>query len=197
MHQPLEVGALSADGSRVWTGSFWAVNPAHIPRAEDTPSFSRPAPQDLPYEHRGFGCLGVVVAGAVGVVLSYFHPTVQVAGSINQALTELAVANLLWVLFSYGCVVVIVSVGRQGLDVLLMRSIVVGFILGAGIFGVRLLAVFSDSNGLIALLVSGLVWAVTVGPHLFVMAMLANLLLYRSLRSLRPQLGVFNRASAR
>jgi hypothetical protein len=31
----LEVGALSADGSRVWTGSFWAVNSAHAPLSDD------------------------------------------------------------------------------------------------------------------------------------------------------------------
>ena len=31
----LEVGALSADGSRVWTGRFWAVNSAQAARSDD------------------------------------------------------------------------------------------------------------------------------------------------------------------
>jgi hypothetical protein len=109
--------------------------------------------------------------------------------------------------------VVIVSLGRQGIDVLFLRAILVAFIEGAAFIAIPLIANLSDTTSgtqppaigpfpVVALIPwplivigVGLISAVFQGPILFAFATLANLLWYRSFKSLRPQLPIFNRVS--
>lgn len=134
-----------------------------------------------------------MLAAVVGVVLSSIH--LPAPGSLDS-LVEILIANLLLALLAFGGVIVILSIGRQGADVLLLRAAVVAFIQGAA--GATFVAATPLPFTLpvpwaLVVLVVGLFWAVTVGPVYAGMAILANLLWYRSFRSLRPQLPVFNR----
>ena len=136
------------------------------------------------------------MATLVGVLLSHLHITLPASGgSLESALSEMALVNELWFLFTYACVVLILSLGRQGIDVLLLRAAIVGFVLGASFVGVTPLVIAPVPVWLLAVLVSALVSAVVAGLVLGLLAAVANLLWYRSLNSLRPQLRVFNRGS--
>jgi len=139
-----------------------------------------------------------LLAAIVGVVLSYMPIPVPAPGSIEGALNEMFVVQTLRGLFTFLAVVVILSIGRQGIDVLVLRSMVVAFFLGAA-FGALLPIWMVRGTGawLVAIFIAGLIWALLVGPVLALFAILANLLWYRSVRSLRPQLGIFNRGSKR
>jgi hypothetical protein len=136
-----------------------------------------------------------MAAAVVGVLLSHIHLTPTNAGSLEAALEEWAVLNQLWTLFTYGSVVVILSLGRQGVDVLMLRATVVGFIMGATALG--LTPFLFLPLGLLMVVGGALVGTVLGGLFFGVMATLANLLWYRSFRSLHPQLRIFNRASPR
>jgi hypothetical protein len=200
-HLP-EVGSLSSDGSRMWDGKFWVRNESDLPFREFPPPVMRPAPDDLWSERRGFRLGSVVLAATVCLVISFVPIPAPNPGSLEGALGELAVVTLLRFLFAFGAVVVILSVGHQGIDVLLLRAMLTAFILGAAFVGFILSAVFlapiptpvtPNFTWLLAVIRGGLAFAVLVGPVIAVLAALANLLWYRSFRSLRPQLGVFNR----
>ena len=197
-----EVGTLSSDGSRMWDGKFWVRHESDLPFREFPTPVLRPAADELWEERRGFRLGGVVLAAAVCLVISYVPIPMPNPGSLQWALGELAFVTLLRFLFAFGAVVVILSVGRQGIDVLLLRAMLTSFILGAAFAGFILSAVFlapiptpvtSNFTWLLVVIRSGLTFAVLLGPVLAVLAALANLLWYRSFRSLRPQLRVFNR----
>lgn len=200
----LEVGTLSPDGSRIWTGRFWAVNPARTPPRDDyTPSFEgRPAAREvLYYDQRGYGCAGMIAAVVCGVGLSHFHITLPIpapeASSAAQAVSMALVALALWQLAVFGSMVLCLSIARQGIDVLLLRSMVVGAIYGGTLLGTLPLDLFPGPRGyqLIGELTLG--GAVTTGPILALLALALNLIWYRSFRSLRPQLPIFNRSRVR
>jgi hypothetical protein len=201
-----EIGALSADGSRRWDGRFWV--PVRTDRALDEfpPAFAPPLATELPPERRGFRLGGVVLSAFIGLVISYMPIPAPTPDSLDSALRELALVTELRVLFAFAAIVLILSVGRQGIDVLLLRAMLTAFILGAAFVGFILGAVFLAPFPIpitprypwpFAVIAVGLIWAVLLGPPLAVVAALANLLWYRSLRSLRPQLGMFNRGPRR
>jgi hypothetical protein len=171
------------------------------PLDEIPPTFSRPVTKEHPPERRGFGFGGVVLAVAVGLVLSYIPIPAPQANSLEMALGELAFAYQVHVLAPIAAAVLILSVGRQGLDVLLLRAMVVEFMLGAA-FLLRILSPFFFDNisnpghplvpWPIVIIGGGLVGAGLIGPVVALVAVLANLLWYRSLKSLRPQVGILN-----
>jgi hypothetical protein len=178
----------------MWNGKFWVRVKSDPPLSELPPPTARPAPIEFAPERRSLRLGGVLAAAVVGVALGHLHINLPGSGSLESTVKEMLVANLLWGLFTNGCVVLILSVGRQGIDVLLLRAIAVGFILGATLLGLGPLPIMGWV-WLLAIFVSGLIYAALAGPILAVFAVLANLLWYRSFRSLRPQLPVFNRGS--
>lgn len=195
-----EVGTLSPDGSRRWDGRFWVPLRTPNPLDELEPLVVRPVATELTSERRGFRIGGVLLAATIGLALSYMPIPMPAPGSLDAALTEIAFVGLIRSWFMFAVVVVILSIGRQGIDVLLLRAMVVAFILGAAFVGFLLAPVLVFSIPVnprvplpVAVIAGGLVWAVILGPIIAIFAALANLLWYRSFRSLRPQLGVFNR----
>jgi hypothetical protein len=200
-----EAGTLSADGSRRWDGRFWVPIRTDRPLDEFPPAYARPDARELPSERRGFRLGGVVFAALVVPVITFIPIPVPNPGSLDVALSELAFVTNMRVLVASAAVVVILSIGRQGIDVLLLRAMLTAFIVGAA-FVVLILAAFFFLFPFpipitprlpwpLAILAVGLIWAVLLGPPIAAVAALANLLWYRSLRSLRPQLRVFNRRS--
>jgi hypothetical protein len=197
-----EAGTFSADGSRRWDGKFWVPQRTdRLPEEFSTP-YMRNLAVELPSERRGFGLGGVVLAAAVALVISYAPIPAPNPGSLDAALTELAIVTQLRVLFTFASLVVILSVRRQGIDVLLLRAMLTAFILGVAFIGLILslflvfpIPVTPRVPWPLVVVAGGLIWAVLLGPFIAVFAALANLLWYRSFRSLRPQLGVFNRGS--
>lgn len=160
----------------------------------------QPVPTELTWERRGFRLGGVVLAAVVGLVLSYSPIPMPPPGSLDEALTEIAIVFFIRSWFMFAAVVVILSIGRQGIDVLLVRAMVVAFILGVAFIGFLLspalffpIPVNPRIPLPIAVIAGGLLWAVILGPVTAIFAALANLLWYRSFRSLRPQLRIFNR----
>jgi hypothetical protein len=148
---------------------------------------------ELPYERRGVRPGGVVLAAVVGVVLSSIHLP---APNSLDSLIAILIGNLLLALLAFGGVIVILSIGRQGADVLLLRAMVAAFIQGAAgaIFVAATPFPFTPPfPWALVVFVVGLFWAVTAGPLYAAIAMLANLLWYRSFSSLRPQLPILNR----
>ena len=209
-----EIGTLSANGSRRWNGQFWV--PVHTdPPLQDLPPpvVYGPVARPFVYERRGYGLGALVLAPIVGVVMGSIRFPAPTTGSLDSSLVGFLVINLAWGLLTYGAVVVIVSLGRQGVDVLFLRAILVAFIEGAVFMAIPLVANLSDVTQsirapaigpfpVVALILwplvvlgVGLVSAVFQGPILFAFATLANLLWYRSFKSLRPQLPIFNRIS--
>ncbi len=196
--QSPDVGTVSTDGSRVWDGSFWVRRQSDQPFQELQPPIARHFSDELWSARRRFGFGGVILAAVVGEVLSSIHFTLPWSGSLESALTAMLITNLVWGLFTWGSVVVILSIGRRGIDVLLLRAMLVAFILGVAfliVLVVMPLPVTPRVPTLLIVLTAGLIWAVTLGPVLAMFSILANLLWYRSLTSLRPQLGIFNRGS--
>jgi hypothetical protein len=136
-----------------------------------------------------------VLAAAVAAVMANIHPNLpSPSGSVAATLTEIRLTGVLWTLFTYVAVAVILSIGRQGIDVILIRSFVVGFVMGAALMAAVPLYIFSVFTWFLAIFVGAGIWAVATGPILAGMAILANLLWYRSFWSLRPQMRIFNRA---
>jgi hypothetical protein len=210
-----EIGTLSANGSRRWDGQFWVPVYTEPPVEQFSPPVVyRPVAREFDYyERRGFGLGALVLAPIVGVVMGSIRFPVPTTGSLDSSLIGFVVTNVVWSLLSYGAVVVIVSLGRQGIDVLFLRAILVAFIEGAAFMAIPLVANLWDvtwgipslTHGPLPVLALipwplvvlgvGLVSAVVQGPILFAFAAVANLLWYRSFRSLRPQLPIFNRVS--
>jgi hypothetical protein len=165
------------------------------------------------YERRGYGLGAVVLAPIVGVVMGSIRFPAPSTGSLDSGVIGFLVTNLIWSVLTYGAVVVILSLGRQGVEVLFLRAILVAFIEGAAFIAIPLVANLWDATQatqsvaigpfpVMALIPwplvvfgVGLISAVIQGPILFAFAVLANLLWYRSFRSLRPQLPIFNRVS--
>jgi hypothetical protein len=209
-----EVGTLSANGSRRWDGQFWVPVYTDPPLEQlAAPVAYRPVAREFDYERRGYGLGAVVLAPIVGVIMGSIRFPPPATGSLESSLIGFLVINLVWAVLAYGAVVVILSLGRQGVDVLFLRAILVAFIEGTAFVAIPLIANQWDATQtiqppavgpfrvvalipwpLVALGV-GLVTAVIQGPFLFAFATLSNLLWYRSFRSLRPQLPIFNRVS--
>jgi hypothetical protein len=207
-----DIGTLSANGSRRWDGQYW------VPVYTDAPSEQLPPPviyrpaTEFAFARRGYGLGGVVLAPIVGVVMGSIHFPPPPTGSLDSSVIGFLVINLVWGLLSYGAVVMILSLGRQGVDVLFLRAILVAFIEAAAFIAIPLIAnLWDTTSGTQPLAIGpfpvmalipwplvviglGLVSAMFQGPILFAFATLANLLWYRSFKSLRPQLPVFNRA---
>ena len=180
----------------MWDGNFWVRIRSDRPLDPLPPSPLRPLARVHASDTRGFRPGGMVLAGVVAPVMSNIHPTLPFSdGSAAATLTEMRLAGILWTLFTYVAVAVIISIGRQGIDAILIRSFVVGFVMGAALMAVVPIYVFSIFTWFLAIFVAACIWAVTTGPLLAGMAILANLLWYRSFWSLRPQLGIFNRAA--
>ena len=138
----------------------------------------------------------MLLAGIMAAVLGSIHLTLApTGGELAAPPGEMTVANLIWSLFTYVAVAAILSIGRQGIDVILLRSMVAAWIMGAALMAPLPIYVFSPVAWLLAIFVAACIWAVTVGPLLAGVAILANLIWYRSFWSLRPQLGIFNRAA--
>lgn len=195
-----EVGTLSADGSRRWDGTFWVAERPHRPLDEFLPPAVRPVADDFEWERQSFRLGGVVIAAVVALVISFIPIPAPSPGSLQSALTELAVVTLLRALFTFVAVVVILSVGRQGIDVLLLRAMLTAFLIGSAVAGLFValfvaipLPVTPRVPWPLVVVLGGLFFAVQLGPVVAVGSALANLLWYRSLRSLRAQLGIFTR----
>jgi len=193
------IGAHSTDGSRVWDGQFWVVNnPSTIPAQIIEPA-PRPAPADLMSEYRSSHIGGVIFGSILGFLMTHFALNLSVifmppSDSVGSAFDSLGLGIEIWALITFASTVVILSIGRQGIDVLLLRSMVVAFALGAGFVSMFPIWFFSVGQWLVAMVEVGLEWAVVGGPVLMLFALLANLLWYRSIHSLKPQLGIFNRS---
>ena len=192
-----EVGTLSADGSRAWDGRFWVLTPSGH-RLDGLPPLEvrRQAAEFSP-ERRGYRLGLVVLAAFVGLTISFIPIPAPSPGSLDSALTELAVVTLLRVLFTFVAVVVILSLGRQGIDVLLLRAMLTAFLMGSAVmawFFVLFVTIAIPVTPRIpwpfVVMLGGLIFAVLLGPVVALLSALANLLWYRSLRSLRAQLGI-------
>lgn len=130
-----EAGTLSADGSRRWDGKFWVVERTDRPLDEFIPPVVRPVADEFAWERQSFRLGRVVLAAALALVITFFPIPAPSPGSLDSALTELAVVTLLRVLFTFSAVVVILSLGRQGIDVLLMRAMLTAFLIGSAVMG--------------------------------------------------------------
>jgi hypothetical protein len=197
-----EVGTLSPDGSRTWDGRFWVLirNDSRLDELPPLP-VRRQAAEFSP-ERRSYRLGRVVLAASVGLTLSFIPIPAPSPGSLDSALTELVLVTLLRVLFAFAAVVVILSLGRQGIDVLLLRAMLTAFLMGAAVTWFLFGAVFLAAIPLpvtpripwpFVVMLGGLLVAVLLGPFVAVVAALANLLWYRSLRSLKAQLGIVSR----
>jgi hypothetical protein len=126
-------------------------------------------------------------------VLTHLHFNVFAFMPLSSALTQLLITNLIWYVFSYGMVIVILSVGRRGIDVMLLRAMLVAFLLGVAFIALTPLVDFVPrGTWILTMLISGLTSAALAGPVFGVYATVANLIWYRSPRSLRPQIAIFN-----
>lgn len=184
-----EAGTLSADGSRRWDGSFW------VPvRPEDRVDVSFPTGAPRPrgeffLEQRGFGLAGVIAATVIGILLTHLHLNLPAIVPLQTAVVQILLSNFLWLLFSYGTIVAILSLGRHGVDVMVLRGMAVAFWLGVALFALPPLDAFQAGwSGVLVMLVSGLVWAALAGPIFGVYASLANVIWYRGAHQLRPQI---------
>jgi hypothetical protein len=202
VRQSPAVGTLSPDGSRRWDGRFWVPirNDDRLPELPPPPA--REPTAGYSPDRRRLRLGGVILASVVGVALFLMPLPAPGAGSLEGALTELAVLALLRVLLPFVAVVLILSVGRQGLDVLLLRGLLTAFLMGAALIGLFLGAVFLGPIPVpvelsipwpVAVTLGGLLLATLLGPMVTFVAALANLLWYRSLRSLRAQFGTISR----
>jgi hypothetical protein len=195
-----EVGTLSPDGSRRWDGRFWVLIRNDYRLDELPPLAVRRQALEFSPERRRYRLGLVVLAVTVGLTISFIPIPAPSPGSLDSALTELAVVTLLRVLFTFVALVVILSLGRQGIDVLLLRAMLTAFLMGSAVTGLIVGAVFSIPVPVthripwpFVVMLGGLIFAVLLGPVVAVVSALANLLWYRSLRSLRAQLGIFSR----
>ena len=189
-HSTPEVGSLSRDGSRIWTGQFWAVrDPAPLPTDYGEPTLT-PEVIEAPAVRRGLHIGGVIVASvfvAVMFNISFTLPGFLLpSASLNDVASALIIALGIWAMLIYVVPAAILSLGRQGIDVLLLRSMFVGMVFGLR-FGIDLLFLFSGSRWIEVMARLAGSGAITVGPVLFGLAALLNLIWYRSFRSLRPQ----------
>jgi hypothetical protein len=195
MEQAPQIGDKSPDGSRVYDGKYWVLQRT-APAIEE---YVPPAEQyEFPHERGGFGFGGLIVAIVVGLVLAYApYPGIP-TDSFDTALEELAISLFIRSWGTFIAVFLILSIGRRAIDVQLLRSMIVAFVLGFVFFlaftylflGLSLLGV-RDTPRVppIALpFIGGAIWAVTLGPVIAIAATLANLLWYRSFRSLKPWL---------
>ena len=138
-HAGPEVGTLSADGSRMWDGSFWVLTRNGYQVNELPPLAARRQAAKFAPERPDYRLGRVVLAATVGLTLSFIPIPAPRPGSVDAALTELAVVTLLRVVFTFVAVVVILSLGRQGIDVLVLRAMLTTFLMGAAFIG------FSDN----------------------------------------------------
>jgi hypothetical protein len=195
-----QVGTLSADGSRRWDGKFWVAERTGRPPDEFFPPVVRSVADEFAWERQGFRLGAVVLAAAVALVISFIPIPAPSPGSIDSALTELAVVTLIRVLFTFFAVVVILSVGRQGIDLLLLRAMLTAFLIGSAVMGLFFDLFVSIPIPItpripwpFVVMLGGLLFAVQLGPVVAAVSALANLLWYRSLRSLETQLGIVSR----
>jgi hypothetical protein len=199
MERAPQIGDRSPDGSRVYDGKYWVLQRTAPVIEEYVP----PAEQYLPlhefaHESGGFGFGGLIVAIAVGLVLAYAPYPAIPTDSFDTALQELAISFFIRSWGTFIAVFLILSIGRRAIDVQLLRSMIVAFVLGFVFFlaftylflGLSLLGLRDTSRvPPIALpFIGGAIWAVTLGPVIAIAATLANLLWYRSFRSLKPWL---------
>jgi hypothetical protein len=85
----------------------------------------------------------VILAAVGGVALIFMPLPAPSPASLNAALTELLVLLLLRILLPFVAVVLILSLGRQGMDVLYLRAMLTSFLMGAAIVAFILWALFS------------------------------------------------------
>jgi hypothetical protein len=195
-----EVGTLSADGSRRWDGRFWVPLRTDHPLDELPPLVARRMPNEPTGERGGLRLGGVILAAAVGLAISYLPIPMPNPGSLEGALNEIVFVSFIRSYGMFAVVVVILSIGRQGIDVLLLRSIVVAFILGIAFATLILSPIFFFSIPVnprvplpLVVVLGGVIWAGILGPIITIFAAVANLIWYRSFRSLRPQLRIRRR----
>lgn len=202
VRQSPAAGTLSPDGSRRWDGRFWVP----IRNDDQLSEFPSPAAWDrtaeFPSERRRLRLGSAILASVAAVALFLMPLPAPSPGSTEDALTEVGILFLLRFLLPFVAVVLILSFGRQGLDVLLMRGLLATFLIGAEVTGLFLAELFSapiaipvelSSRWPLAVMLVGLILAITAGPVVTLIAALANLLWYRSLRSLRAQFGTILR----
>jgi hypothetical protein len=143
----------------------------------------------------GFGFGGVVFAAVVGLALAYAPYPALPADSVDFAVQELVVSLLIRTWGTFMVVSLILSVGRRPIDIQLARSMIVAFVFGF-VFGLGFVAIFlgfqipthSQLPVILLPVLEGAIFAVTLGPAIFVAATLANLLWYRSLSAMKPWL---------
>ena len=196
----LEVGTLSPDGSRRWDGKFWVLIRNDYSLPDLPPPAVRPLEWEFSYERRGYRLGSVVLAAVVGLALNAILLSIPYPGSLSAALTELAIITAVRYVVTPALIVVILSIGRQGIDVLVLRAMLTAFLIGAALMGLLIASVSSvpipapvSIPWPLAVIAAGLILAFTLGPLLAAFAALANLLWYQSFKSLRPQLRIFNR----
>jgi hypothetical protein len=138
---------------------------------------------------------GVVLAAAVALVLTVIPIPMPPATSLEMALSE---ANSVLSFHFWAPIiaaVLILSVRRQGIDVLLLRAVVVEFIYGATFLSLIVGALVSIHIPItprvpwpVVVVAGALIWAVAIGLFVGVVAALANVLWFRTFNTLRPQL---------
>jgi hypothetical protein len=194
-----EVGTVSADGSRVWDGRFWVLARPSEPLDQVLEPLPEPAPHHYEIEERGAHLGGVIVGAVLAFLLTHFALNLwsafaPPADSVSSALDSLSIGISIWAVVTVASAVLILSVGEQGIDVLLLRSMVVAFALAAGFESIVPFWLFVPTGTwLLGMLEVGLKGALFVGPVLTLLVVPLNLLWYRSFRSLRPQLPIFKR----
>lgn len=190
------MGDRSADGTRMFDGKYWVL--------QRTERFQESAPridEHLPlreFAHErsgGFGFSGLIIASAVGLVIAYAPYPAPSASSVEDALQMLAISILIRIWGTFIAVVLILSIGRRPIDIMLARSMIVAFVLGFPLFfglGLLLTVVPTGARSTVPYIalpfIAGAIYAVTLGPVIAIVATVANLLWYRSFRSLKPWL---------
>jgi hypothetical protein len=203
-----QVGDRSPDGSRVYDGKYWVLQRTE-PAIQEyaTPAEQHLPPNEFPQERGGFGFGGLIVAIGVGLVLAYAPYPAIPTDSFNVAMSELAISLFIRTWGTFIAVFLILSIGRRAIDIQLLRSVIVAFVLGFVFFlaftylflGLSLLGVRGASRvpPIVLPFLGGATWGVTLGPVIAIAATLANLLWYRSFRSLKPWLLVRREVRAR
>ena len=189
-----EEGTPSADGSRVWDGRFWVLTNPGAPMIEISEPIVRHEPTEVLEEPRGAYVGGVIFASVVAAAMTYLRLSVPAmfvppTDSLVAALHELFLAIEIWNVLTFVLLVAVLSIGRQGIDVLLLRSMVVAVVFGIANVAISPVWFVPDSSRLKLIAAFGILF----GPALTLFATVANLVWYRSFSSLRPQLGIFNR----
>ena len=171
----------------MWNGQYWVRVRPDQPLVASVPA-ADPGLWELQLDQRGYYPGKVILAATVGLTFSYLRLSVPIFDAGPSSLLDLLFFNLLLGAITYALIVVILSLGPQGIDVLILRGSAAGALMGAGVGLLTPVYQLSVALWLVWIAVSAMIGAIGGIPSLAAPAALLNLLWYQSFRSLRPQL---------